>query len=294
MPNPFSSNGRLARLHSGFLAILPSIERHAHFAFRLMFNEHDREDAIQETIAVAWAWYRQLAQRGKDAGEFPTRLAFFASRHVKSGRLLCGQESTKDVLSPTARLRRAFRVEALPSSSTMHGSLWQEALIDNTQADVLDQVIFRVDFFDWLNCWPPRHQRIITAMALGERTKMLAQMFALSSARISQLKREYHTDWKHFCGELPPPSNGRTLHPQRVSTQGENHGSHHRLRRRLCGQCLDHRCLLQHRDHPADPQRGGHRLPAGSAAVGRGSRANGHQLKSLSPQLGSNSQPLCC
>jgi len=285
MSNPFAVKGRLTKLHTGFLAILPAINKHAVFAFRFMFNVHDREDAIQETIAVAWAWYRRLAQRRKDAGQFPTRLAFFASRHVKCGRHLCGQENTKDVLSPTARLRRGFRVEALPSITTMHGSPWQEALVDNTHSEVIDQVIFRVDFFDWLRSWPHRHQRIIAAMALGERTQKLARRFALSPARISQLRREYHADWSRFCGDVEPLQKGLGRHPQSVSTPGENHGPHHRLLHRLCRRCLDHHCLLQPRDHSPAHERGGRRLPVDPAPAGRCGSTSPRYLKSLSPQL---------
>jgi len=79
----------IAELHVQFLAILPAIEHFAELAHRHLVNFHDREDAIAETIALAWAWYYKLARRGKHTLAAPTLLAHAAIRSVKAGRLLC-------------------------------------------------------------------------------------------------------------------------------------------------------------------------------------------------------------
>ncbi|MCI0464318.1 MAG: hypothetical protein L0Z62_45875 [Gemmataceae bacterium] len=185
-------------LRADFLTILPAIERHARFAFRHLQRYHDREDAIAETVAVAWAWYVRLARQGRDATAFPTALASFASRHVKSGRHLCGTENTKDALSPNARRHRGFGVEQLPDNRTQGQSPWQEALIDNTQSPVPEQVIFRLDFPAWLLTLTDRDRRIAEQMALGQRTLDLAGDFSVSPARVSQLRREFRQSWQHF------------------------------------------------------------------------------------------------
>jgi hypothetical protein len=176
-------------IHAGFLAILAPIERHARFAFRYLRRSHDREDAVAETVAVAWAWYVRLAGQGKDAAAFPTALASFASRHVRSGRRLCGAENTRDALSPTARLRRGFGVEQLSDNRTQCRSPWQEALLDNTQSPVPEQVVFRVDFPAWLLTLKDRDHRVAEQMALGHRTLDLARDFSMTPGRVSQLRR---------------------------------------------------------------------------------------------------------
>ncbi|MFN4260898.1 MAG: hypothetical protein ACK4RK_16505 [Gemmataceae bacterium] len=79
----------IAELHVHFLAILPTIEQHAELAHRHLANFHDREDAIAETIALAWARYYRLARRGKHTFVSPTVLAHAAVRSVRAGRLLC-------------------------------------------------------------------------------------------------------------------------------------------------------------------------------------------------------------
>jgi len=76
-------------LHVHFLAILPTIEEYAELAHRHLVNFHDREDAIAETIALAWASYYKLARRGRHALASPTALAHAAVRSVRIGRLTC-------------------------------------------------------------------------------------------------------------------------------------------------------------------------------------------------------------
>lgn len=188
----------LPRLHEGFLSIHPAVERHARFAFRHVRSHHDREDAVAETVAVAWAWYVRLARQGKDASAFPTALASFASRHVRSGRRLCGAQSTRDALSPTARLRRGFGVEQLPDNVIQGRSPWQEALLDNTQSPVPEQVIFRVDFPAWLLTLTDRDHCVAEQMAVGHRTIDLATSFGMSPARVSQLRRQFYQSWQRF------------------------------------------------------------------------------------------------
>ena len=188
----------VARVQAGFLTILSAVERHARFAFRHLHSYHDREDAVAETVAVAWAWFVQLARRGRDAATFPSALASYASRHVKSGRRLCGAGHARDVMSPTARRRLGFSVEQLPQVSSPGQPAWEEALIDNTQSPVLDQVAFRVDFPDWLDTLGTRDRRITEAMASGHRTLDLARDFDVSPGRVSQLRRDLHRSWHRF------------------------------------------------------------------------------------------------
>src|SRR5450631_4704552 len=85
-------------LHARFLLLLPRIEAHANFYFRFVRCPADRADHIAETIALAWQWFVQLDQRGKDAAEFVTTLATFAARAVRCGRRVAGMPKAKDVM----------------------------------------------------------------------------------------------------------------------------------------------------------------------------------------------------
>ena len=97
----------LARLQAAFLAsVLPKVLAHGRVYFRHLRSAELKEEYIAEMVALAWKWHLRLAQRGKDATQFPTAIASFAARAVRSGRRLAGMERTKDVLSPLAQQRR--------------------------------------------------------------------------------------------------------------------------------------------------------------------------------------------
>ena len=64
-----------------------------------------------------------------------------------------------------------------------------------------EQAAFRIDYRVWLAQLGDRNRRIAEDMALDHSTKELATMHRLSQGRISQLRREFHLDWRRFHGE---------------------------------------------------------------------------------------------
>jgi hypothetical protein len=204
----------LDQLQGPFLALLPRIELHARITFRGIRCLDTREDAVAETVALAWLWHVRLAERGKDVLQFPGAFAALAARAVRSGRRACGHERGNEVLSPVARRRHGFRVESLPTSTrsphedlyaTPHGQqrqdCFEERLRDNTRSPVPDQAAFRIDFPAWLRTLTGRERRLIRAMARNERTKDLSKEFEVSPGRISQLRRAFHDAWLRYHGE---------------------------------------------------------------------------------------------
>jgi hypothetical protein len=188
-----------AGLHARFLSILPRIVTHGRVYFRHL-RRADREEAVQETVALSWKWFVRLAGRGKDASRFPSALASYAARAVRSGRRVCGQERGRDALSPLAQRRRGFAVGRLPDVSTLSDNPLSEALADNTQTPPDEQCAFRLDFPAWRGSRAARDRRIIDELMRGERTLDVAGRHGLSPARVSQLRREFHDDWARFCG----------------------------------------------------------------------------------------------
>ena len=77
----------------------------------------------------------------------------------------------------------------------------EEALHDNTRSPVPDQVAFRFDFPAWLNTLSERDKRVVEDLMVGERTLDVARKHGLSPGRVSQLRREFMTGWRHFCGD---------------------------------------------------------------------------------------------
>jgi len=183
-----------------FLSILPRIELHGRISFRYLRCPALRADAVAEVVALAWKWHLRLAERGKDATQFPSALATFAALAVKAGRRVCGRERARDVLSPSAHRKQHFMVDRLPDFSTLAGNPLEEALVDNAATPVPEQVSFRIDFPAWLMTRTDRDRRLAEDLMTGERTQDVSARFGLSPARISQLRRDFHQDWQRFCG----------------------------------------------------------------------------------------------
>jgi hypothetical protein len=204
----------LEHLQAAFLAVLPRIELHAQIYFRGLRCPHRRDEAVQETVALAWKYFARALERGQEPLTFASRIADFAARHVRGGRRLCGQEKGKDALSSLAQQRHGFTLERLPASTTRsfegrygtprgqhNQDALEERLRDNTQTPVPEQVAFRIDFPAWLDTLTGRERRLVREMARNERTLDLSQRFDLSPGRVSQMRRELHDGWTRFCGE---------------------------------------------------------------------------------------------
>jgi hypothetical protein len=192
-------------LHAAFLAlVLPKVLSHGRVYFRHLRCPHKKADAIAEMVALAWKWHRRLAERGKDAARFPTALATFAARAVRSGRRLAGSDRANDVLSPLAQKRKGFALSPLPGGSSLNGNVFDEALRDNTQTPPDEQCAFRIDFPAWRASRTERDRRALDDLRVGGRTLEVAGKYGLSPGRVSQLRREFLLDWRRYWGEPPP------------------------------------------------------------------------------------------
>ena len=204
MTIPFSS-AALAHLHASFLAIvLPRVLSHGRVCFRGMKCPHRREDAIQDMIGLAWTWHLRLAEKGKDATCFPTALASYAARAVRSGSRVAGQERVNDILSPVAQRRHRFYVGRLPDFETLTQHPLCEALLDNTKSPPDETVCFKLDFLAWLASLTERDRSIVEDLMMGERARDVANKYRISPARISQKRREFCRDWFVYCGDDIP------------------------------------------------------------------------------------------
>jgi hypothetical protein len=189
MPAPASAPA-LAHLHAAFLSILPRIDLHTRVYFRGVRCPQRRDDAIQETLAIAWKWFLRLVEQGKDPRTFPDAFASYAARAVKCGRRLCGHEKGKGALSVIAQQRHGCFVEPLPHSTAAtheerysHGrgqqrqDAFKERLRDNVQTPAPEQVCFRLDFPAWLTTLTGRERRLVREMANNECVRHLSNRF---------------------------------------------------------------------------------------------------------------------
>ena len=177
--------------------ILPVVELHAAIQFRRLKGQ-DRDDAIQETTAVAWQFFVQAVEQGKDPTEFPHCIADFAARRVRSGRWFAGH-SSRDVLSQRAQMQHCFEVHSLDDESCDPTTGWKAAVTqDSKHSSPADTVAFRLDFECWLGMLPQRDRRVAESLAVGDRTGEVARRYQVTPSRISHLRREIHESWERF------------------------------------------------------------------------------------------------
>jgi hypothetical protein len=212
-------------LRAEFASILSRVETHARIYFRGVKCPHRKADCVAETVALAWKWLLRLAERGKDANQFPSALATLAARAVRSGRKACGQEKAKDVMNERTQCRCGFVVGKLPDHSTLEGNPLFEALQDNQQTPPDEQAAFRIDFPAWLGTRTDRDRRMVEKMGTGEGTGRVAALFALSPARVSQMRREFKADWDRFCADEPAPANTGDRYSERRKMDGKTSSS---------------------------------------------------------------------
>jgi hypothetical protein len=191
------------RVERVFLTVFPVVRAVACKHFGGLNCPARRDDLISESIALAFAWCRRLVIRGRDPTAFPAALARLAVRAAACGRRLAGQERVNDVPSAACRRRHGFAVVALPAGEPAVAPEIADALAGHTKAPVAKQVAFKIDFGDWLARLPEVRRRIASRLAAGHRTQDVAAEFAVTAARISQVRSELRNDYLSFLTARP-------------------------------------------------------------------------------------------
>ena len=185
--------------HAGFLRLLPSIRTHVWLAFRKLDGDA-REEAIQECLANAAVAYARLAERGKEDIAYANPLATFAVKQFHDGRRVGRRLNIRDVSSEHCQRRKDVRFTRLDHFDSGSGE-WKELVVEDRRATPADVAATKIDFQEWLRTLPKRDRRVAMRLATGETTGGVAKLFAITSARVSQLRRELYEGWQAFQGE---------------------------------------------------------------------------------------------
>lgn len=180
-----------------FLKLLPLIRRHAKFAFRDL-KGNDFDDAVQEAIANALVAYARLAQQGRADQASASSLARYAVAHYWAGRRVGAKSNIHDVTSAYCRSQRGVRIESLHHWDKQDQA-WREVLVEDKNVTPAELAASRIDVPAWLKSLSPRERQIAELLATGETTSQVANDFGVSRGRISQLRRQLHESWVHFC-----------------------------------------------------------------------------------------------
>jgi hypothetical protein len=191
---------RAQALHDRFLTMLPQIRAQARVAFGGKSPER-REELIAEVFANCWVAFVRLMERGLGDVVYPTPLAQYAIRQVRSGRKVGGSLNVNDVSSGYAQKSKGFSMESLDQYSQRKRQ-WKEILVEDRRTGPAETAASRIDVGEWLRSLPKRSRVIAETLALGETTKKAARKHGVSAGRISQLRRELKGNWEAFQGEL--------------------------------------------------------------------------------------------
>lgn len=185
-----SNNGQTAALHAHFLKILPEIELHARTRFSDLKCPGKRDDAVAEAVAISWKWFLRLAHQNKNVDEFVATLAHHAVRHV---RRLCGQGWGEDALSPHAK-QQNITVGPIANGNSLQGNNFDDALTDNNQSPVDEQVAFKLDFAAWLQTYDDRSREVIYALMRGEHSRQVGHRYDTDTTPIPVVVRSDQSD----------------------------------------------------------------------------------------------------
>ncbi len=182
-----------------FVALLPVIVNYVRPAFRELGPEAKAE-AVQEAVANACVAYARLVEQGRESLAFATVLARYAVAQVRAGRQVGGRLNAQDISSQYCQQRKRIRLGRLDRFDPQE-NCWQETIVEDHRTPVADQVWFRIDFPAWLKTLSRRDRKVAQCLAAGRSTGDVARRFGISSARISQLRRELYESWQEFDGE---------------------------------------------------------------------------------------------
>ena len=195
---PLSALATSRRWQSNFMSILPAVQTHATVCFRRL-NPTDQEEATAEAVARACVTYRKLVQQKKLGQVYVSNLATNAVRAVNGGRHVGGRQSCRCVLNSLTHKKKGVAVTSLSPWDATEGT-WREIAVETKRVSPADTAAFRVDFAEWLAQWPPRHRKIITALAAGNRPSTVARQLGVSEGRVSQFRAKYQESWAQFQG----------------------------------------------------------------------------------------------
>jgi hypothetical protein len=186
-------------MQTTFLEMLPAIRNQANVAFRDLPPQR-QEDLIAEVTANAFVAYTRLVERGLADIAYPTPLALFAIKQVRSGRRVGVTLNVRDVGSRYCQKVKGVTVEPLDRFDKEE-SEWQEIVVGDKKSGPAEVAAIRLDFTAWLQTLPRRSREIAKTLAVGETTSNVARKYRVSPGRVSQARRELKQSWEAFRGE---------------------------------------------------------------------------------------------
>ena len=172
------------RAQDDFLMILPEIGRLLKWCFRYEEAEK-REELVQDALCRAWQMYAAAHRRGKRLSAHG--LSWYAWLGARSGRRFCGESK-----------------RSVNTWQSLTGVDLDELLVADLRErwPVVDQVAFRIDWFEFVSRCSSQEARAIGLLAFGHRRSKAAELLGVSPAWMTEHMARVHADWEELCAVL--------------------------------------------------------------------------------------------
>ncbi len=186
----------LADIQQSFADAYPRIEGLASAQHCRLRGER-KEEAVAETVAIAWSEYRKLALAGRDVVKLLGRIIEFAAMRVRCGRGLTNPEPIRDVMSSRTRFRHRYSIASMPLSDREDAN---PEILDAMRGEgsPADQAVVNVDFEEWLETLDDRRREIAEKLASGLNTVDVGRQRGVTRAAIHWVRKDLIASWDEF------------------------------------------------------------------------------------------------
>jgi DNA-directed RNA polymerase specialized sigma24 family protein len=195
---PPGSPATLADTQQRFAEALPEVQRLATLQHRRLSGAQ-QEDAVAETVALAWKNYQRLALSGRDPQPLLPSIVRYAAGHVRAGKLL-GRNEPRDVLSRLSREQGGYSVGHLPQADGEPAAAEIRDALRSRSSGPAAEAIARLDWQAFLQTLSPTQRQVAEGLAEGLNLSDIASQRGVSKAAVQQAVARLRRDYDAFRG----------------------------------------------------------------------------------------------
>jgi hypothetical protein len=199
-PTAASPAPDIEAIKARFAEQYPRIHRIATLQHRRLHGDK-RDDAVADTIALAWKAYRKLAMEGRDPDRLLGSIVRYSAGHVRAGQLLGGKPRVNDVLSRLSRGRHGYFVTSLPSSEEEEAAPEAHAALRHRGAGPAEEAACRVDYADWLATLNEKQRALAEDLASELTITEAAARRGVSHAAVQDMRKTLVRKWDEREGK---------------------------------------------------------------------------------------------
>jgi hypothetical protein len=178
-------------LHETFTRRLPDLETLALAHFRVL-NPEARDEAIQNTTALAWKHWVRLAETGRAADEgLLGSVWWYAVKQTRVGRTITRGDGKRG--------QSRHDVYDRPHGTTVDHTNFDHFISPTTP--VPDQVAFRLDLPAFLDTLSERQRGMAADLAAGMTTTKVARKHGVTPGAVSQFRTRFKLLFDNFYAE---------------------------------------------------------------------------------------------